>query len=126
MQISEKWLRTLVDPDLSTEELVHLLTMSGLEVEECHALAPAFSGVVVGRVLETGKHPNAGRLFVHFMAVGEGLRVYCKLNSTGQSILDPDGKKSGCQPLGEKPLFLTIDPVSDADSEVVIRELKLP
>ena len=62
MQISEKWLRTLVDPDLSTEELVHLLTMSGLEVEECHALAPAFSGVVVGRVLETGKHPNADRL----------------------------------------------------------------
>ena len=62
MQISEKWLRTLVDPDLSTQELVHLLTMSGLEVEECHALAPAFSGVVVGRVLETGKHPNADRL----------------------------------------------------------------
>ncbi len=73
-----------------------------------------------------GKSPNAGRLFVHFITVDDGLRVYCKLNSTGQSILDPDGKKSGCKPLGQNPLYLTIDPVSDADSEVVIRELKLP
>ncbi len=35
MQFSERWLRTLVDPPLSTAELTHLLTMSGLEVESC-------------------------------------------------------------------------------------------
>ena len=35
MQFSERWLRTLVDPALSTEALSHLLTMSGLEVESC-------------------------------------------------------------------------------------------
>ena len=32
MQFSERWLRTFVDPSLSTNELCHLLTMSGLEV----------------------------------------------------------------------------------------------
>lgn len=62
MQISEKWLRTLVNPELTTEQLVHLLTMSGLEVEDCKRVAPAFFGVVVGQVLETGRHPNADRL----------------------------------------------------------------
>ncbi len=50
MQFSESWLRTLVDPPLTTQELAHLLTMSGLEVEACEPVAPPFSGVVVGRV----------------------------------------------------------------------------
>jgi phenylalanyl-tRNA synthetase beta chain len=33
MKFSERWLRTLVDPDLSSEQLAELLTMAGLEVE---------------------------------------------------------------------------------------------
>ena len=43
MQFSERWLRELVDPPLTTEELAHLLTMSGLEVEHCEPVAPSFS-----------------------------------------------------------------------------------
>ncbi|MDP2810403.1 MAG: phenylalanine--tRNA ligase subunit beta [Rhodocyclaceae bacterium] len=39
MQFPESWLRALVDPPLSTEELCHLLTMAGLEVEETDASA---------------------------------------------------------------------------------------
>ncbi len=79
MQISEKWLRTLVDPALSTERLVHLLTMSGLEVEECRPVAPAFSGVVVGQVLEAGKHPNADRLSLCRVDAGQAqvLSIVC-------------------------------------------------
>ena len=34
MQFSEMWLRTMVDPKMTSDELSHLLTMSGLEVEE--------------------------------------------------------------------------------------------
>lgn len=64
MQFSENWLRTWVNPPLSTEELSHLLTMAGLEVEEVGPVAPPFSGVVVGEVLEVAKHPNADRLSV--------------------------------------------------------------
>ncbi|MDP1606515.1 MAG: phenylalanine--tRNA ligase subunit beta [Rhodocyclaceae bacterium] len=51
MQFPESWLRALVNPPLSTEELCHLLTMAGLEVEECRSLITAasadFSSVVV-------------------------------------------------------------------------------
>ncbi len=65
----------MVDPALSTEELSHLLTMSGLEVEECVAVAPAFSGVVVGTVLSAEKHPNADRLKVCEVDAGDGQRA---------------------------------------------------
>lgn len=62
MQFPESWLRELIDPPLSSAELAHMLTMAGLEVEECHPLAPEFHGVVVAHVLSVDKHPNADRL----------------------------------------------------------------
>jgi phenylalanyl-tRNA synthetase beta chain len=75
MQFSERWLRTFVDPSLSTDELVHLLTMSGLEVETCTDVAPQFSKVVVCQVLEVAKHPNADRLTVCTVDAGTGARL---------------------------------------------------
>jgi hypothetical protein len=42
MKFSESWLRTLVDPKLTSAELSHLLTMAGLEVEELDPVAPQF------------------------------------------------------------------------------------
>src|SRR3990172_1132412 len=79
MQFSERWLRTLVDPSLSTGELCHLLTMSGLEVETCAAVAPPFSKVVVCHILEVAKHPNADRLTVCSVDAGTGapLSIVC-------------------------------------------------
>src|SRR5258708_36610201 len=70
MQFSENWLRTLVDPKLSTTELAQLLTMSGLEVEDRHNVAPPFTGVVVGQVVMVEKHPNADKLKVCQVNVG--------------------------------------------------------
>ena len=72
MKFSESWLRTFVDPQLSSDELSHLLTMAGLEVEELDPVAPAFNNVVVARVLEVNKHPDADRLNVCRVDVGEG------------------------------------------------------
>src|SRR5690349_21154144 len=79
MQFSESWLRTMVDPPLTTPELAHLLTMSGLEVEACEPVAPPFSGVVVGEVRTVDKHPNADRLTVCKVDVGGGtlLEIVC-------------------------------------------------
>jgi phenylalanyl-tRNA synthetase beta chain len=79
MKFSELWLRTLVDPPLGSEELAHLLTMSGVEVEACDPVALPFSGVVVGHVLSMEKHPNADRLTVCGVdaGVGEPLKVVC-------------------------------------------------
>ena len=46
MQFSENWLRTMVDPKMTSDELAHLLTMSGLEVGRIGG-RPPFSNVVV-------------------------------------------------------------------------------
>lgn len=79
MKFSENWLRTWVNPALSSEALGHQLTMAGLEVEALEAVAPAFNNVVVAEVLEVVKHPNADRLNVCQVNVGEAqpLTIVC-------------------------------------------------
>src|SRR5690349_19282117 len=64
MKFSENWLRTFVNPPLSTRELAHALTMAGLEVESVEPVAPAFEKVVVAEVLSVQKHPDADHLQV--------------------------------------------------------------
>lgn len=105
MQFSENWLRTLVDPKLATADLAHLLTMSGLEVEDCREVSPPFSGVVVGEVLRVEKHPNADKLKVCQVDVGgaqplgivcgapnvaEGMKVPCALVGARLPGASPD------------------------------------
>lgn len=91
MKFSENWLRTWVNPDLSSAELGHLLTMAGLEVEEQTAVAPAFNNVVVGQVLEIVKHPNADRLNVCQVNVGEAqpLTIVCGASNVAVGIKVP-------------------------------------
>ncbi len=75
MKFSESWLRSFVDPAVYGADLTHLLTMAGLEVEEEEAVAPAFEGVVVAAVLEVHKHPDADRLNVCRVDIGDGLEA---------------------------------------------------
>ncbi|HEX8978123.1 MAG TPA: phenylalanine--tRNA ligase subunit beta [Parasulfuritortus sp.] len=79
MQFSEAWLRSLVNPALDTDQLCHLMTMAGLEVEDAVPVAPAFSHVVVAEILTAEKHPNADRLQVCTVDVGgaEPLQIVC-------------------------------------------------
>ncbi|MGE8476037.1 MAG: hypothetical protein ACN6QC_32640, partial [Paraburkholderia hospita] len=72
MQFPESWLRTFVDPQLTTDELSHALTMAGLEVEDLRPAAPPTSKIVVGRVLEVVKHPDADKLNVCQVDAGTG------------------------------------------------------
>jgi phenylalanyl-tRNA synthetase beta chain len=79
MQISEAWLREYVNPAISTEQLVEQLTMAGLEVDSVTPAAAIFNGVVVGEVLAMEQHPDADRLRVCQVAVGdaEPLQIVC-------------------------------------------------
>jgi len=79
MQISEAWLREYVNPAINTEQLVEQLTMAGLEVDSVTPAAAVFSGVVVGEVLAMEPHPDADRLRVCKVAVGEAepLQIVC-------------------------------------------------
>ncbi|MDI7065515.1 hypothetical protein QMO17_30170 [Klebsiella pneumoniae] len=72
MQFPESWLRTFVDPQLTTDELSHALTMAGLEVEDLRPAAPPTSKVVVGQVLEVVKHPEADKINVCQVDAGTG------------------------------------------------------
>ena len=64
MKFSENWLRTFVNPPLSTRDLAHALTMAGLEVESVQPVAPVFDKVVVAEVFSVQKHPGADHLQV--------------------------------------------------------------
>ncbi|MDB5805970.1 MAG: Phenylalanyl-tRNA synthetase beta chain 6 [Betaproteobacteria bacterium] len=79
MKFPESWLRSFVNPPLSSAELAHTLTMSGLEVEETEAAAPAFTGIVVGEIKSFEKHPNADRLNVCQVDAGQDhlLNIVC-------------------------------------------------
>ena len=93
MKFSETWLRTMVNPALSSAELAHALTMAGLEVEalEPVAPAPAFNSVVVAEVLEVSKHPNADRLNVCQVNVGEPqpLTIVCGASNVAVGVKVP-------------------------------------
>src|SRR5262249_31321519 len=78
VKISLEWLHDFIELDLSPEELAKKLLMLGLEVTEIKALGPTFEGVVVGEILEVGKHPNADRLNLCSVKVGdEKLSIVC-------------------------------------------------
>ena len=79
MQFSYNWLKTQADPKLSADEFAHLLTMSGLEVEEADKAAPEFSGVVVAEVKSVEKHPDADRLNITQVDAGSGelIQIVC-------------------------------------------------
>ena len=71
MKFSEKWLREWVNPAIGTEALSEQLSMAGLEVDGVDAVAGDFNGVVVGEVVECGQHPDADKLRVTKVNVGE-------------------------------------------------------
>ncbi|NNM69485.1 MAG: phenylalanine--tRNA ligase subunit beta [Gallionella sp.] len=91
MKFSENWLRTLVNPAMSSDELSHLLTMAGLEVEGMDAVAPAFNNVVVAEVLEVIKHPNADRLNICQVNIGgiQPLTIVCGAANVAAGVKVP-------------------------------------
>jgi phenylalanyl-tRNA synthetase beta chain len=98
MQFSESWLRSFVNPSLSSSELSHLLTMAGLEVEEMDAVAPAFDKVVVAQVLTKEKHPDADRLNLLTVDVGQGEQLSIVCGAQNVSV----GMKAPCALVGAK------------------------
>ncbi|MGM0588965.1 MAG: phenylalanine--tRNA ligase subunit beta [Bacteroidota bacterium] len=71
MNISYNWLRDYIDLDLSPDEVAHRLTLLGLEVEDVQEVGSALEGVVVGYVKECVDHPNADRLSLCQVDIGD-------------------------------------------------------
>lgn len=94
MKISLNWLSDYIDIPVSKEELSDILTDLGLEVEGMETIEGVpggLAGVVVGHVVECGKHPNADRLSLTKVDVGkeEQLQIVCGAPNVaaGQKVL---------------------------------------
>lgn len=94
MKISYHWLKTLLNTDLSPAEIATALTDCGLEVESMETFEQVkgmLQGVVVGQVIEKAKHPNADKLSLTRVEVGNGhaLGIVCGAPNVeaGQKVL---------------------------------------
>lgn len=79
MKFSENWLRQHVHTDATREQLADTLTAIGLEVEQVTPLGESLDGIVVARIIECAKHPQADRLQVCQVDAGSGtpLQIVC-------------------------------------------------
>ncbi len=73
MKLSLSWIRDYVDlpEDIDLKELAYALTMDTVEVEDVEYLARRFDGMKVGRIIEVLPHPNADKLRVCRVDLGE-------------------------------------------------------
>ena len=120
MQFPESWLREFCNPPLSTQQLADTLTMAGLEVEELHPAAPAFSGIVVAEIKEAVQHPDADRLRVCKVDAGSGelLQIVCGAPNARVGIKVPCALVGAELPPGEdgKPFKIKVGKLRGVES----------
>ena len=97
MQFSENWLRSYVNTSLDSDALNHVMIMAGLDVDDSHPLGASFSHVVVGEIVSIKKHPDADRLQVCDVNIGDKtLQIICGASNARQGI------KVACALVGAK------------------------
>ncbi len=132
MQFPESWLRAFCNPSLTSQQLADTLTMAGLEVEELEPVAPPFTGVVVGRILDAVQHPNADRLRVCQVDVGQAqpLNIVCGAPNARAGILVPCATVGAVLPPGEdgQPFHIKLGKLRGVESQGMLcsaKELQL-
>ena len=91
MNVTLNWLKTYIDFDFSTEALADKLTMLGIEVESIKELSTALNGVVVGKVTSIKPHPNADKLVLCQVDIGEEdkRQIVCGATNVREGMLAP-------------------------------------
>ena len=132
MQFPESWLREFCNPPLNTQQLADTLTMAGLEVEEMRSVAPAFTKVVIGHIVAAEQHPNADRLRICQVDVGqaEPLSIVCGAPNARVGIKVPCALVGAELPPGEdgKPFLIKLGKLRGVESQGMLcssRELHL-
>ena len=94
MKISLNWLKTYIKTDLPAEEIARILTGIGLEVEaleKIESIRGGLAGLVVGKVLTCEKHPDADKLHVTTVDLGDGVptQIVCGAPNvaTGEKVV---------------------------------------
>lgn len=75
MLVPVKWLKDYVDIDIDTVEFADMMTMTGTKTETVEFFGEGIENVVVGKILKIDSHPNAEKLVVCQVEVGEGKTV---------------------------------------------------
>lgn len=128
MKISLNWLKEYLDINLSPEEVSEILTGIGLEVEgmeQVETIKGGLEGVVVGKVLECSRHPNADRLSLTKVDIGNGegpLQIICGAPNVaaGQTVMVATAGTT-LYPIGsEEPLVLKKGKIRGEVSEGMI------
>ncbi|HQA74073.1 phenylalanine--tRNA ligase subunit beta, partial [Flavobacterium sp.] len=107
MKISYNWLKQFIKIDLKSEETAAILTDLGLEVEiveKYQSIPGGLEGIVVGHVLSCEKHPDADRLKITKVDLGDGtpVQIVCGASNVdagqkvpvatiGTKLFDKDG-----------------------------------
>ena len=132
MQFPESWLREFCNPSITTQELADTLTMAGLEVEELQPVAPPFTGIVVGEIKEAVQHPDADRLRICQVDVGQGalLNIVCGAPNARVGIKIPCAMVGAELPPGEdgKPFKIKVGKLRGVESQGMLcsaKELKI-
>ncbi len=107
MKISEQWLRQWVNPANTSEQLAEQLTMAGLEIDDQFAVARPFSGVVVGEVASVEPHPDADKLRVTQVNIGndELIQIVCGAPNVRVGMKAPVATVGAVLPSEEKAGF---------------------
>ncbi|RKU35734.1 phenylalanine--tRNA ligase subunit beta [Candidatus Poribacteria bacterium] len=102
MNVTLNWLKTYIDFEFSPNELADRLTMLGIEVEAIKELGTGLEGVVVGKVSAVGPHPNADKLVLCQVDVGEPeeLQIVCGAPNVRVGMLAPVATIGATLPIG--------------------------
>jgi len=96
MNISYRWLTRYVDHDWTPDELAEELTMAGLEVETVEPIGQYLDGVVVGHIQTVREHPNADKLVLCDVDLGNGEPVQIACGAPNVA----EGQKAPVAPVG--------------------------
>ncbi len=103
MKASVEWLKEYSDIDVNTVKLGDILTMTGSKVEEIIEKGNDIKNVVVGKILEIKKHPNADKLVVTKVNVGnEIVQIVTGAKNIKENDIIPIAKDGAELPGGKK------------------------
>ena len=102
MHVTLNWLKNYIDFEFSPNELADRLTMLGVEVESIKQLGAELEGVVVGSVTAIRPHPNADKLVLCQVDIGESeeLQIVCGAPNVREGMLAPVARIGATLPIG--------------------------
>lgn len=108
MKISFKWLKNYLDFQLTPERISEILTDTGLEIEGLHSfeeIQGGLEGIVIGEVMSCEPHPDADRLKVTTVNLGDEIvQIVCGAPNVRKGIKVVVSKVgASLYPKGEKP-----------------------